>query len=384
MILGVEASNIRCGGGVTHIVELFRVASPLSYGFSQVIIWSGQATLRKIEDRPWLIKSHQPLLDKRLPFRIFWQCFKLSKLVRMAGCDVLFVPGGSYASDFRPMVTMSQNLLPFEWRELKRFGWSWMTFKLLLLRIMQMRTFQRADGLIFLTQYAKKVVMGFIKKSNDRTVIIPHGVDERFFFSPREQIDIRKCSTERPFKIIYVSKIDMYKHQWHVAKAIAQLRQAGLPVVLDLLGPAYPPALTRLRRVMKKIDPTAQFIRYLGEVPHKDLHERYVQADLCLFASSCENMPNILLEGMASGLPIACSKRGPMSEILDDAGVYFDPENPMDIARSLRQLISSAELRAKKATDSFNLAKKYTWERCARETFKFLAMVAEGTKNHVQ
>jgi len=45
---------------------------------------------------------------------------------------------------------------------------------------------------------------------------------------------------------------------------------------------------------------------------------------------------NILVEAMASGLPIACSNRGPMPEVLGDAGVYFDPEDPHDIARALR------------------------------------------------
>ena len=57
-------------------------------------------------------------------------------------------------------------------------------------------------------------------------------------------------------------------------------------------------------------------------------------------------MPNILLEGMESGLPIACSNRNPMPEALGDAGVYFDPEIVDDIARALRELIDSHTLRA--------------------------------------
>ena len=35
-------------------------------------------------------------------------------------------------------------------------------------------------------------------------------------------------------------------------------------------------------------------------------------------------MPNTLVEAMASGLPIACSDRGPMPEVLGDGGVLFD------------------------------------------------------------
>jgi glycosyltransferase involved in cell wall biosynthesis len=119
-------------------------------------------------------------------------------------------------------------------------------------------------------------------------------------------------------------------------------------------------------------------VRYLGRIPHNELHTRYAGADLCLFASTCENMPNILLEGMASGLPIACSNRGPMPEVLGDAGVYFDPEKPSEIASALRELIDSPSLRAKLAQSSFERAKRYSWRRCADETFRFLAEVARS------
>ena len=376
MIVGIDAANIRGGGGVTHLVELLRAADPLAHGFSQVIVWSGQATLRRIEDRPWLMKSHQPLLNKSLPYRAFWQRFRLSGLARVNGCDVLFVPGGSYAGDFHPMVTMSRNLLPFEWRELRRFGWSWLTLKWALLRITQARTFQRANGLIFLTRYAQEAVMRIIKTTAGKTTIVPHGVDDRFASPPREQLPINCYSVDRPFRVLYVSIIDMYKHQWHVADAVAQLRERGLPVVLDLVGPAYPPAMARLKKTLDRVDPAGEFVRYAGPLPHGELHARYAEAELCLFASSCENMPNILLEGMASGLPIACSNRGPMPEVLGDAGVYFAPDDPDDIARALPELIDSPELRARLAKASFERVQGFSWRRCASETFEFLAGVA--------
>ena len=87
---------------------------------------------------------------------------------------------------------------------------------------------------------------------------------------------------------------------------------------------------------MMNLDPDGDFITYKGTVPHEQLNAHYAAANLCVFASSCENMPNILLEGMASGLPIACSNRGPMSEILGDAGLYFDPEVVDSIAEAIR------------------------------------------------
>jgi glycosyltransferase involved in cell wall biosynthesis len=379
LIVGIDASNIRAGGGVTHLVELLRAANPIEHGFSQVIVWSGQATLSRIEDRPWLVKSHQPLLDKGLPHRIFWQRFKLSMLAREAECNVLFVPGGSSACNFQPTVAMSQNLLPFAWREIGRYGWSWFTLKMMLLRLTQSHSFRQAHGLIFLTQYAKDVVMQIIKPFSGEAIVVPHGINDRFFCPPQEQLSIDRYSVDRPFQMLYVSIVDMYKHQWQVAEAVTWLGQCGLPVRMELIGPAYPPALKRLRQTLDRIDPDGEFVRYSGAVPHPELHVRYDNADLCVFASSCENMPNILLEAMAAGLPIACSNRGPMPEMLGDDGVYFDPENPRDIARALRELIDSPELRAGKARASSERVKTYSWERCARDTFRFLARMASSS-----
>ena len=373
MRLGIDAYNLRAGGGVTHLVALLRAADPLAQGFSQVIVWGGLLTLGQIEDRPWLVKCHQPLLDKSLPHRIFWQRFRLSKLARTADCDVLFVPGGSYAGDFHPVVSMSRNMLPFEWRELRRYGWSLTSLKLMLLRWTQSRTFRQADGLIFLTQYAQTVVTRAVKTLAARVTLIPHGVDERFAGSPREQRPISQYSADRPFRILYVSIIDVYKHQGQSAEAVAKLRQSGLPVVLDLVGSAYPPALARLKKTLDRVDPAGKFVRYAGAVPNGELHARYAEAEVYLFASSCENLPNILLEAMAAGLPIASSNREPMPEVLGDAGLYFDPESPHEIADVLRTLIEDVGLRAKLAQRAYEKAKQYSWKRCADETFAFIS-----------
>jgi glycosyltransferase involved in cell wall biosynthesis len=376
MILGIDASNIRRGGGVTHLVELLRAADPVRFGFSKVIVWAGQQTMDEIEDRPWLAKAPQKELSRHLVFRVLWQRFKLSEIARAASCDLLFVPGGSYAGDFRPTVAFSQNLLPFEWGELRRFGWSPMTLKLLLLRLVQSRTFRQAKGVIFLTEYAREAVIRVTGPLPGRGAIIPHGTDKQFVRPPREQLPIERYSAEFPFRLLYVSTVDMYKHQWHVAAAVADLRRRGLPVALDLVGPAYGPALRRLMRVLQRVDPKASFIRYCGVVPYDRLPAQYAGADLFVFASSCETFGQILTEAMSEGLPVACSNRSALPEVLKDAGVYFDPEDPMEIGLALEALIVAPELRAEKARAAFQASQAYSWSRCANASFEFLAEVA--------
>jgi glycosyltransferase involved in cell wall biosynthesis len=375
MILGIDAFNLLAGGGVTHLVEVLRAAEPSAHGFDQVVVWGGAATLEKIDDRDWLRKVHDPYLDRGIFYRVFWQRFRIRKLALQAGCSVLFVPGGSDASGFKPIVTMSQNMLPFAWREMMRYGFSLYTIKFLLLRWTQSFSFRRADGVIFLTKYAHDTVMKVIGASRGKSAIIPHGINSRFLTPPRRQRLHTDFSDVSPCRILYVSIIDVYKHQWQVAKAVAQLRTAGFPVVLELIGP---PAggMRCLEETLHSVDPEGSFIIYRGAVPYEELDTFYNKADIGVFASSCENMPNILLEGMAASLPMACSNMGPMPEILGDAGIYFDPENADDIARALAGLIASRDLRAQLAKVAYNCAQQYTWETCADLTFAFLSKVS--------
>ncbi len=376
MVVGIDASNLGAGGSMTHLTNLLAVARPEEHGIARFVVWGGTAPLARLPERPWLRKVAVPALDRGLAQRLLWQRYRLPALAR-AGCDVLFAPGGNAAAGFRPLVTMSRNMLPFEWAELRRYGISKMGLRLLLLRVGQSRTFARADGLIFLTEYARAAV-GRIAQIPQRVTVIPHGVEERFRIAPREQRPLAACSERHPLRVLYVSIIDFYKHQWHVAHAVRQLRDAGLPIAIDFVGPAYAPALARFQATLRELDPEGRFLHYRGAVPFAQLHELHRDAELFVFASSCENMPNVLLEAMAAGLPIACSKRGPMPEVLGDAGVGFDPEAPDDIASALRALAEDASLRRRCAEAASERARKFSWERCARETFTFVAGVPRG------
>jgi hypothetical protein len=157
--VGIDASNLRLGGGVTHLVELLAAANPLDQGIVEVLVWGGDQILDRLPTKPWLTKCMPAKLNGPIWSRVWWQVFCLSREARKARCDVLFVPGGSYAGSFHPVVTMSQNLLPFEWSELSRTRFAIFTFKMMLLRIVQSWSFGRSEGVIFLTNYAKNAVL---------------------------------------------------------------------------------------------------------------------------------------------------------------------------------------------------------------------------------
>ena len=376
MIIGIDASNLRQGGGVTHLVEILSSTNIYKHNISKVVIWGSSQALDQIDEYPWLIKVMPKELNRSLVYRLMWQKFKLPRSAIDNNCDLVFSPGGSVSCNFRPIVTMSRNMLPFEWSEARRYGASWITVRLILLRWLQSKSFNSASGVIFLTNYAKKQVIKVTGDLPGLSTVIPHGFNSRFCTDPKAQRDMTEYSLEKPFQILYVSIVDQYKHQWHIVEAVAKLRKEGYPVVLNLVGPSYLPAKKRLMESINKFDVNDEWVKYHGPVPYLELHHIYKEAHLGVFASSCENLPIILLETMASGLPIACSNKGPMPEVLGNAGIYFDPERSIEVYHAIKKLIDNAQLRSEKSQASFHKVKRYSWDVCAFETFSFLERVA--------
>ena len=376
MILGIDASNLNVGGGLTHLLEILANFDIDQHNIDRVIIWGRPKTLIQIDNYPWLKKISPKELNRSLFIRLLWQKFLLSRSAKKNNCDLIFSPGSIFFSNFKPYVTMSQNMLPFESKEAKRYGFSLRMVRLILLRKIHSRAFISSEGVIFLTNYAKDRVTKLLgKRSFSSSSVIPHGVNARFFRSPKEQFNGSEYSLERPFNLVYVSTIDTYKHQWHVVEAVAKLRKEGYPVVLNLFGSFYLPSKKLLEKSINKFDLNGEWVKYHGEVPYQELHSIYKEAHLGVFASSCENLPITLLEKMASGLPIACSNKGPMPEVLGNSGIYFDPEKPIEIYHAIKKLIDNTQLRSKKAQASFRKVKQYSWGVCAFETFSFLEQV---------
>jgi glycosyltransferase involved in cell wall biosynthesis len=382
MRIGIDASNLRSGGGQTHLSALLENVDARDAGLEQVVVWGPRVTLRRLAPRPWLVKTECPELDGSTASRLAWRRRSLPELAR-ADCDLLFAPGGLCTDRFHPVVTMSRNMLPFQWREAARYGPTRMLARLALLRFLQKRSFCTADGIIFLSQFAQRAILRATGPLPGKTAVIPHGVAEPFFRAPRPQHPPCDYSTTSPLRILYTSIVDVYKHQWHVAEAAAQLRSEGIPIAIEFVGDSYSSAGRRLQSAMRRLDPDGEFLAATGPVDHTALPSRYHAADAFVFASSCENLPNILLEAMAAGLPIACSRQGPMPEILRAGGLYFDPLQPQEIVGALRQLVADAGLRERVAVEAHERARQFSWANCAQATFHFLADVLKSHRGHV-
>jgi glycosyltransferase involved in cell wall biosynthesis len=372
VVVGIDAARNRSGGAKAHLQGILGAADPSHFGISRVHVWSYRGLLDSLPDRPWLVKHAPDGLQGSLLGEVWWQWTRMRAAFRAAGCDVTFSLGAGTVGRVLPQVVMSRDMTSFEPTEIVRFGISRARARLILLRWLQVSSLRSATGVIFLTRYAAERIQQYTGPLA-QIRIIPHGVGENF----RSAMAHGTWPADKPrIEVLYVSNTDMYKHQWHVVRALGKLRRAGMPVHLKLVGGGSGRSRALTEAAIAEVDPCGEFIEFTGAVSHAQVPAQLAKADLFIFASSCENMPNTLVEAMASGLPIACSNRGPMPEVLEDAGVFFDPESPDSIAAAVERLILDQPARQRMAEAARQLAASYSWERCARETWSYLADVA--------
>ena len=372
--IAIDASNIQNGGGLTHLSQLLNSYKPENGDINKITIWASRNTADNLPDRPWIIKKNNLWLEKNLLFRFFWQQILLSIEIKNEQCNILFSPGGTIPFMVPvPVVCMSQNMLPFEKHKARLFGlFSLMNLKMRLLRFIQGQSLKKSDGIIFLSNYAFESISKSLDKKFENSCIIPHGVESRFFQQPRNQIPLSSFSKENPFRLLYVSILMPYKHQCEIALAIKKLHDMGFDIEMKFIGSTWSWYGAKFSALIESLDPNHEFLIWKGMESFDDLHLHYQDCDVFVFGSSCENLPNILIEAMASGLPIVSSRHGPMPEVLGDSGIYFDPLDIDSIITSINLIMNDVDLRTSLSRLSWQRSKLYSWDKTSKESFNFI------------
>lgn len=342
MNIGIDASNISSGGGLLHLENLVNNIN-CNDNIKEVVVWGSNNTLSKLKSSTILNLSNHTFLNKSLFYRAIWKIFILKNEIEKTNCDILLVPDGIYIGKFHPFVVISQNMLIFQRIESSRYHFSLQRFRYLILNLLQSRIFKKADGIIYVSKYSQNYINSHLSIQSKPSAVIYYGNSDNIKFEKKSQKEIYNFNHSNPFRILYLSPVDVYKHQWNIVEAVSNLYHKGLPLKLILIGTSNKMAYKKLNRAIKKFDSNTKIIDYLGFVCNEEKVEQYKKADLFIFASTCESMPNILVEAMSSGLPIACSSYGPMPEVLGEAGLYFDPLDIHSIEESLTKLFLNKE-----------------------------------------
>lgn len=373
-ILYIDAINIRAGGGLTHLLELINSMSSIDFLFDEVFLVSNTKTLTCLPKHPRLTLHSHHLLNRSYPFIFLWRLFWFPRLAsRFARSSTVgFYPAGTGRSRYFNVVNMCQNMLLHDSKERNRFlSYPLAWLKLSALSILQKKRFQNSQGVLFISEYARETVTQHNKISN--SAVVYHGIDSRFKPIEKRQQSLNQYSFSNPFRLLYVSSFYPYKHHGVLVGAIRNLRARGIPVTLELVGGS---GILKNNAIVKDLEVCANpdsGICYHGTVGYSEIERMYQNCDACVYASTCENMPNILIEAMACGVPILSSSYQPMPEFLPyNYEFYFDPTcgSATEVAIENFLLDQPGRLNAAKAVRLE--ASSYGWDKCAQETFHFL------------
>lgn len=373
MIVGIDASNIKSGGGLNHILGILKFYKNENKKITKIIIWCSFDLKQKIPNNKIIIKKTNIFLNQNLLLRFFWQLFLLPYELYKNNCELLFQPGSTFTLTKVKKISMCQNLLPFYNSELKKFGLRLFLLKILFLRIFQSLSFYKADGIIFLSKHSIEVISKIINLKKKKIIIIEHGVEEDFYFLPKKQKHIEKYSKNKPFKLLYVSSLLPYKNHENILRVVSNLRKKNFFLEIHIVGSVYKPYFRKIKRIATELDPNDRFIFFHGEKSKNAILKFYQNLDGFIFSSSCESFGQIISEAMMSGMPIICSNKSSMKEILQKDSFYFDPMNIVNIQKNLIKYLKAPDEREKFSLNCQKKVKKFTWEKCSKKTFSFIS-----------
>ncbi|MBK8699530.1 MAG: glycosyltransferase family 1 protein [Saprospiraceae bacterium] len=113
---------------------------------------------------------------------------------------------------------------------------------------------------------------------------------------------------------------------------------------------------------------------FLGNMDHKTLSVWYATADVFLFPSDTETYGNVVVEAMASGLPVVAADAGGPSDLVDQhkTGIKCPPQDATAFYEAMLLLISDAALRNDIIHQALSFVQTLDWERLVAEYFIFI------------
>lgn len=369
----INALSARRGGGQTYLINL--LDSWRNYEDAELFV-AAPASL-SLPEGP-RIKRFFPKWPTSNPIlRALWEKLFLRQLLEETGADILFCPGGIINSSVPAgckTVTMFRNMMPFDVVRRSKYPYGLMRVRNFILERVLLRSMLSADLVIYISDFAKGLIERRSHSGIRKSVVIPHGIDRSFKTGAKQP---RPKALPKGEYFLYVSILDVYKNQLEVVRGYALLKtRRQTEEKLVLAGYNSTPYAEAVRSEIDKLG-LAEDVLLLGNINYRDLPAYYSNAKVNIFASECENCPNILLEALGSGRPLLTSDRLPMPEFAGDAAVYFDPSVPGDFAEKMASFVDDKAVMESLSAKAYARAQLYDWEKTAALTWKAIRGVLE-------
>lgn len=240
---------------------------------------------------------------------------------------------------------------------------------------------KNVDAIITISETSKKDITRFLGIPQEKIHVIH--LAPRKIFKPitghRSLATVQKKFGLPNFFVLYVGDVNYNKNLFGLATAC---KLAGIPLVI--VGKQ-----AKSEEIDRKHIENRPFVRFLhkfggdssiirvGFVPDSDLAVIYNLATLYCQPSFYEGFGLAVLEAFASGCPVIASKVQALVEIGEPACVFFDPKDPKDMAEKILEVKNNEILRNQLINTGFEIVKKFSWKKTAKETANVYRKVAD-------
>lgn len=236
---------------------------------------------------------------------------------------------------------------------------------------------RKLDHILTVSEYSKADIVDVTGVSPNRISVTPLGVDHSRYYPRNEAIDLTGYGIDSPF-ILYISRIEHPgKNHQRLLLAFENIKkELKLPHQLVLVGADWKGA-EHVHRLADKLECRKDII-FTGFFPEKHLPHLYSQAEAMVFPSLYEGFGLPVLEAMACGLPVICSDRASLPEVVGEAGFLFDPDHPEQLEKQLAHILTCKTAHTLASQEGRYRSLSFQWSRTAAQTLRVLQSVAAG------
>lgn len=219
------------------------------------------------------------------------------------------------------------------------------------------------DLILTMAESTKQDIIRYLGIKEEKIYVVP--LASRYTKVPQISNSVEHL---KPY-ILFVSTIEPRKNIINLIVAFNKLKQIyKIEHKLVLIGQKG----WRYESIFAAIEnsPYKKEIHHLDYLSDDEVASFYSSADVFVYPSIYEGFGLPVLEAMTLGTPVITSNTSSLPEVAGDAAILIDPENPIQIAEAILQVISSPQLRQSMITKGKERVKLFSWERTAKETLK--------------
>lgn len=228
-----------------------------------------------------------------------------------------------------------------------------------------------ASKVISVSENTKKDIIKFYETPEQKIEVIHNG------FNKTSSVETpREAKSPSSLYLLYVGTLQPRKNVAKLIDAFDILKKDYADLKLYLVGKKgwlYDEIFSRVTELNLQND-----VVFTGYVSEGEKNTLYKHAQAYVLPSLYEGFGNPPLEAMSAGCPVVVSNNSSLPEICGDACVYFDPNDTMDMANKISEVLSNKELCASLQAKGLQRVKEFSWEKCAKETLEVLKDVASN------